>query len=137
MKTDNSHSKEVKAVLKEFDSVFEMPKELPSKRTHDYRIFLVPNTPPVNIRPFKHPPTKKDAVELMVKELLESKMIRNSKSPFSSPIVMAKKKDGTWRMCVDYRQLNRSTVKDKFPIPFVEELIDELSESKFFSKLDL
>ncbi|GKE59881.1 reverse transcriptase, partial [Tanacetum coccineum] len=80
--------------------------ELPPKRTHDHKIPLMPNTPPVNIRPYKHPPSQKDAVELMVKEILESR-------------------------------LNKSTVKDKFPVPVVEELINELSGSKFFSKLNL
>ena len=73
----------------------------------------------------------------MVKELLDSGVIRNIQSPLSSPIVMLKKKDGSWRMCVDYRQLNKSIVKDKFQIPVVEELIDELQGSKFFSKLNL
>nr|GEW23084.1 hypothetical protein [Tanacetum cinerariifolium] len=102
MEVESSHSKDVEAVLKYFESVFE-----------------------------------KDAIELMVKELLESGVIRNSQSPFSSPIVMVKKKDGTWRMCVDYRQINKATVKDKFPILIVEELIDELSGFKFFLKLDL
>nr|GEW06246.1 reverse transcriptase [Tanacetum cinerariifolium] len=127
----------VEAVLKEFKLVFDVPKELPPKRTHDHMIPLVPNTPPVNIRPYKHPPSQKDAIELMLKELLDSRVIRNSQSPFSSPIVMVKKKDGTWRMCVDYRKLNKAAVKEKFLILIVEELIDELSGSKFFSKLDL
>nr|GEY44554.1 reverse transcriptase [Tanacetum cinerariifolium] len=131
------HSKDVEAVLKDFEPVFDVPKELPPKRTHDHMIPLVPNTHPDNIRPYKHPPTQKDAIELMVKELLDSGVIRNSQSPFSSPIVMVKKKDGTWRMCIDYIQLNKATMKDKFPIPIVEELIDELSGSKFFSKLNL
>ncbi|GKA82379.1 reverse transcriptase [Tanacetum coccineum] len=133
----SSYSKDVKVVLKDFESVFDVPRELPLKRTHDHRIPLVPNTPPVNIRPYKHPPSQKDSTELMVKELLESGVIRNSQSPFSSPIVIVKRKDGTWRMCVDYRKLNKPIVKDNFPIPIVEELIDELSGFKFFLKLDL
>ncbi|GJV33331.1 reverse transcriptase [Tanacetum coccineum] len=134
---ESSHSKDVEAMLKDFEPVFDVPKELSPKRTHDPRIPLVPNTPPVSIRPYKHPLSQKDAIELMVKELLESGVVRNSQSPFSSPIVIVKKKDGTWRMCVDYKQLNKATVKGKFPIPIVEELIDELSGYKFFSKLDL
>ncbi|GJV30346.1 putative mitochondrial protein [Tanacetum coccineum] len=73
------------------------------KRSHDHTIPLSPNTPPINIRPYKHPPNQKDVIELMVKELLEARIIRNSQSSFSSPIVMVKKKDETWRMCVDYR----------------------------------
>ncbi|GJY21823.1 putative mitochondrial protein [Tanacetum coccineum] len=90
----------------------------------------------VNIRPYKHPPTQKDAIEVMVKELLEAGVIKKSHSPFASPIVMVKK-DNSWRMCVDYRQLNKQTVKDRFPIHIIEELIDELHGAKLFTKLDL
>ncbi|GJV67266.1 reverse transcriptase [Tanacetum coccineum] len=92
---------------------------------------------PVNVRPYRHPPTQKDAREGMVQELLDTGVIRPSNSPFASPIVMVKKKDNTWRMRVDYRLLNKQTIKDKFSTPVIEELIDELHGSQVFTKLDL
>ncbi|GKB86719.1 putative mitochondrial protein [Tanacetum coccineum] len=85
----------------------------------------------------KYPPSQKDTIEAMVKKLLDSGVLRPSNSPFSSLIVMVKKKDGSWRMCIDYRHINKHTVKDKFPIPVIEELIDELQGAQVFSKLDL
>ncbi|GJZ05358.1 transposon ty3-G gag-pol polyprotein [Tanacetum coccineum] len=110
---------------------------LPPNRTHDHKISLKTGTQPINVRPYRHPPTQKDAIEVMVKELLDAGVIRHSQSSFAAPIVMVKKKDGSWRMCIDYRQLNKQTIKDKFPIPIIEELIDELHGSVIFSKLDL
>ncbi|GKD40383.1 reverse transcriptase, partial [Tanacetum coccineum] len=121
-----TESQALKELLIEFEDVFALPTVLPPQRHHDHRIPLKEGAVPVNIRPYRHPPTQKDAIETMVQELLDSKVIRPSNSPFSSPIVMVKKKDGTWRMCIDYRQLNKLTIKDKFPIPLIEELIDEL-----------
>ncbi|GKE07481.1 ty3-gypsy retrotransposon protein [Tanacetum coccineum] len=128
---------QINELLESYQEVFATPTSLPPQRQQDHIIPLLPNTPPINIRPYKYPLSQKDVVEAMVKELMKSGVIRDSHSPYSSPIVLVKKKNGTWRMCVDYRQLNKYTVKDKFPIPVVEELLDELHGAHFFSKLDL
>ncbi|GJT06736.1 hypothetical protein Tco_0841198 [Tanacetum coccineum] len=96
-------TKEVDKVLAKFERVFEIPTELSPQRSHDHQIPLMPNTPPINVRPYRHPPNQKDAIELMVKEL----------------------------------QLNNYIVKDKFPIPVIEELIDEINGYVVYIKLDL
>lgn len=102
-----------------------------------HKIPLVSDAQPFKIKPYKYPAAQKSEIEKIVKELMEAEVIRHSCSSFASPIVMVKKKDGNWRLCVDYRQLNQLTIKDKFPIPLVEEFLDELHGEKIFSKLDL
>jgi hypothetical protein len=116
--------------------VFEDPKELPPHRAYDHSIALLPGSIPVNSRPYHYSPLHKDEIERQVKNLLETRLITTSTSPFVSPVLLVQKKDGTWCFCVDYRRLNSVTVKNKFPMPLIDEILDELTGSTYFSRLD-
>ncbi|MCH93845.1 hypothetical protein A2U01_0014798, partial [Trifolium medium] len=92
----------------------------------DKFVTLSEGSSPVKVKPYRYPHSQKEQIEIMIQEMLQQGIIHNSTSPFSSPIILVKKKDGTWRFCTDYRALNAITVKDCFPIPTVDELLDEL-----------
>jgi hypothetical protein len=127
----------IASILQAYDDIFQEPKGLPPHRAHDHSIPLQGGAQPVSVRPYRYPYYQKDEIEKIVQELLASSVIRPSHSPFSSPVLLVQKTDGTWHMCMDYRALNQVTIKDKFPIPVVDELLDELWGAKIFSKLDL
>nr|GEW12040.1 putative mitochondrial protein [Tanacetum cinerariifolium] len=120
-----------------YSEVFQILKGPPPTRPFDHRIVIKEGTLPISQRPYRYPPIQKDVIEKTTRELLESGVIRDSQSLFAAPVVLVKKKDVQWRMCMDYRRLNEATIKDKFPISLIEELLDELGGSLFFSKLDL
>ena len=119
-------------LLAQFPKVFEVPIGLPPIHGYEHQIVLKDGTLPVHERPYRYPYFRKSEIEKIVNELLELGLIQPSQSPFSSPVLLVRKADGSWRMCIDYRAL-----KDKFPILVVDELLDELASSTIFSKLDL
>lgn len=127
----------LRQILFNYQQVFALPSGLPPLRLCDHRIPLQPNLAPVKIKPYKYPHSQKSEIEKMVQQMLTEGLIEPSNSPFSSPVILVKKKDGTWRLYTDYRALNAITVKDAYPIPPVDELLDELNGLNFFSKLDL
>ncbi|RVW78323.1 Retrovirus-related Pol polyprotein from transposon 17.6 [Vitis vinifera] len=128
---------ELQKMLQAFADVFEEPTGLPPVRDYDHQIDLKDEAGPINCRPYRYAAVQKDAIEKLIGEMLHAGVIRQSRSPYASPVVLVKKKDGSWRLCVDYRALNQVTVKDKFPIPVIEELLEELGGSTIFSKIDL
>ena len=113
------------------------PNILPPKRNHNHRIPLLPNQLLVNTRLYRYPHYQKNEIEKLVKEFLQAGIIHPSQSPFSSLVLLIKKSDGSWHFYVDYRALNDITIKDKFPTPIIDEVLDELHGAKKISKLDL
>ena len=128
---------EIQALVDSFPDLFSPPVELPPSRACNHSIPLLPDASPMYIRPYRYPPSLKDEIERQVNEMLSQGIIQPSSSSFSSPVLLVKKKDGSYRFCVDFRHLNALTAKSKFPVPVFEELMDELAHASWFTNLDL
>jgi hypothetical protein len=124
-------------LLVAYEDVFGEPMGLPPPRSRDHTIVLKPGSTPVAVRLNRYLAAHKDELECQCAAMIEQGVVHHSDSPFSSPVLLVKKADGSWCFCVDYRGLNALTVKDAFPIPVIDELLDELHGARFFTKLDL
>ena len=119
----------IQSVIQQYSHLFQEPSTLPPSREFDHSIPLMPEAQPVNVRPYKYAPHQKTEIEKQVDDMLSKGLIQKSVSSFASPVLLVRKKSGSWRFWVDYRQLNTITVKDKHPMPVVDELLDELHGS--------
>lgn len=135
--TDSHINPQVSGVLAQFEDIFSDPKGLPPFRGVEHQIILKEGSLPKHMYPYRYSHAYKDEIEKMVQELLDGGTIRHSQSSFASPVLLVRKKDATWRMCVDYRYLNSLTIKHDYPIPVIDELLDELNGAQWFSKMDL
>ncbi|MFS7996270.1 putative nucleotidyltransferase, Ribonuclease H [Helianthus anomalus] len=139
-KKEKKRKSEVKdvPVVREFPQVFpdDLPG-LPPSRDIDFRIDLIPGANPVAKAPYRLAPSKMRQLSNQLQELLEKGFIRPSTSPWGAPVLFVKKKDGSFRMCIDYRKLNNLTIKNRYPLPQIDDLFDQLQGAKCFSKIDL
>ena len=136
---DQAENPRLQSLLNEYKDVFanELPPELPPRRAVDFEIELQPGAAPPSRPTYRLSFPEQAELKKQLEDLSSKNFIRPSKSPFGAPVLFVKKKDGTMRMVVDYRQLNQITVKNKYPLPRIDELLDKLKGAKFFSKLDL
>ncbi|GJT32329.1 putative reverse transcriptase domain-containing protein [Tanacetum coccineum] len=126
------------SIVQDFPEVF--PEDLPGlppTRQVEFQIDLVPGAAPVARAPYRLAPSEMKELSEQLKELSDKGFIRPSSSPWGAPVLFVKKKDGSFRMCIDYRELNKLTVKNRYPLPRIDDLFDQLQGSSVYSKIDL
>ncbi|GJW61574.1 putative reverse transcriptase domain-containing protein [Tanacetum coccineum] len=126
------------SVVQEFPEVF--PEDLPGippTRQVEFRIDLIPGAAPVARTPYRLAPSEMKELAEQLQELTDKDFIRPSSSPWGAPVLFVKKKDGSFRMCIDYRELNKLTVKNRYPLPRIDDLFDQLQGSSIYSNIDL
>ena len=131
--------KELHQLLEEFSDLFpeQLPKGRPPKREVEFEIKLEEGAVPPNKPPYRLSPKEHDELQAQIDDLLAQGHIRPSQSPYGAPVLFVPKKDGRWRMCVDYRALNKQTIRDRYPLPRIDDLLDRLGKAKHFTTLDL
>ncbi|TYK01597.1 reverse transcriptase [Cucumis melo var. makuwa] len=131
--------KEIMRVLEKYRDVMpdSLPKSLPPRRMIDHEIELVPGAKPPAKNAYRMAPPELAELRKQLDELLNAGFIRPAKAPYGAPVLFQRKKDGSLRLCIDYRALNKLTVRNKYPLPIITDLFDRLHGAKYFSKLDL
>ena len=124
-------SVDTQAIIEELQVVCEFPEvfpdgilDVPLERELEFAIDLVPGTRPVSMEPYRMSASEFSELKKQLEGLLENKFVRPSVSPWGAPVLLVKKKDGSMRLCVDYRQLNKVTIKNKYPLPRIDDLMD-------------
>ncbi|GKD65771.1 putative reverse transcriptase domain-containing protein [Tanacetum coccineum] len=124
--------------LREFADVFpdELPG-LPPAREIEFGIELIPGAEPISKAPYRMAPVELKELKEQLQEMLENGFIRPNVLPWGAPVLFVKKKDGSMRLCIDYRKLNRITIRNRYPLSRIDDLFDQLQGAKYFSKIDL
>ena len=125
-------------VVNEFFDVF--PEDLPGLPPDieiEFEIELAPGTEPISVAPYRMAPAELKELKMQMEELLSKGFVKTSTSPWGAPVLFVKKKDGSLRLCIDYRQLNKVTIRNQYPLPRIDDLFDQLQGAKVFSKIDL
>lgn len=137
-KLSTQQAMSIRALLSKHNNLFARSlKDLKMTNVVEHHIDLIPGTRPIVSRPYRMADIEKAAVETQIVEMLKYDIIRPSKSPFASPIVMVRKKDGKFRFCIDFRRLNKETIRDQYPLPKMDVILRQLSGQQFFSNVDL
>jgi len=129
----------IKQVFEEFPDVMpeELPQDLPSRRRIDHAIEVISGMAPPTKAPYRMNHEELKEFKVQLEEFLTKGYIKPGKSPYGAPVLFVHKKDGTLRMCVDYRVFNKATVKNRYPLPRIDDLFDHLSGAKVFNRIDL
>jgi hypothetical protein len=124
-------------IISNYDELFQEQTGFPPKREVEHKTYLQQDAPLPNNGLYRSSMLENAEINKQVLELLDKGIIRPSSSPCGSPIVLVLKKDGTWRMCIDFQASNKITVKNKYPLPRIDDLLDQLKNVVYFTKLDL
>ena len=121
----------------EFTDVFAEPFSLPPQRSVDFGFELESGMRPISKAPYRMAPVEMLELKQQLEELAEKGFIRPSVSPWGAPVLFVRKKDGSLRLCIDYRELNKVTIKNKYPLPRIDDLLDQFQGATVFSRIDL
>ncbi|KAA3471431.1 Retrotransposon protein [Gossypium australe] len=136
-KVSKSKIQVVPVVCEFFDMFSDELQGLPLEREVEFSIDLIPETTPISIAPYRMAPTELKELKTQLQELVDRGFVRSNHSPWGAPVLFVKKKGGSLKLCIDYRQLNKVTIKNKYPLPLIDDLFDQLNGAIVFSNIDL